>query len=321
MHAFHLGIDVAKAKLDCALRLPGGKYRNKVVENSLTGFKVLTEWLSKQGAVTLHVCLEATGVYWEAVAEVLAAHGMTVSVVNPAQIKAFGASRLVRTKTDKVDARLIAEFCVERSPAPWQAPSPNEQALRAMVLRLEALQTMRTQESNRLEVAREAVKPGIAEHIEWLDKQIDALAKTIRDHINNDPDLKDKRALLDSIPGVGERTIATLLAFYANVERFGNARQAVAFAGLDPRQHESGSSVKGKPRLSKIGHAFLRKALYMPAMVTLYKTAWGERFRKRLAASGKPPKLIIGAMMRKLVHVAFGVLKSGKMFNPALHGC
>lgn len=320
MHTFHLGIDVAKAKLDCALRRPDGKLRSKVVANNPGGFKALIEWLSKQGAVTLHVCLEATGVYWEAVAEVLAAQGMTVSVVNPAQIKAFGASRMVRTKTDKVDARLIAEFCVERSPAPWQAPSQSEQALRALVLRLEALQTMRTQESNRLAVAREAVKPGIAEHVEWLDKQIDALAKTIRDHINDDPDLKDKQALLDSIPGVGERTIATLLAFYANVERFGNARQAVAFAGLDPRQHESGSSVKGKPRMSKVGHAFLRKALYMPAMVTLYKTAWGKRFRERLAASGKPPKLIIGAMMRKLVHVVFGVLKSGKMFNPALHG-
>jgi transposase len=320
MQTFHLGIDVAKAKLDCALRLPTGKVRTKVVENNLKGFKVLIEWLSKQGATTAHVCLEATGVYGEAVAEVLAAHGMTVSVINPAQIKAFGTSRLVRTKTDQVDARLIAAFCAERSPAPWQAPSPGEQALRAMVLRLEALQTMRTQESNRLEVAREAVKPGITEHIEWLDKQIDVLTKTIRDHINDDPDLKDKQALLNSIPGVGERTIATLLAFYANVERFGNARQAVAFAGLDPRQHESGSSVKGKPRLSKIGHAFLRKALYMPAMVTLYKTAWGKRFRERLAASGKPPKLIIGAMMRKLVHVVFGVLKSGKMFNPALHG-
>lgn len=132
--------------------------------------------------------------------------------------------------------------------------------------------------------------------------------------------MKDKRAILESIPGVGERTIAILLAFYANLDRFSNARQAVAFAGLDPRQHESGSSVKGKPRLSKIGHAFLRKALYMPAMVTLYRTAWGKLFRDRLAAAGKPPKLIIGAMMRKLVHVAYGVLKSGKSFDPALHG-
>lgn len=320
MHPFQLGIDVAKAKLDCALRRPDGKLRNKVVENNPQGFDILTEWLEKQGAMAVHVCTEATGVYWEAVAEHLAAKGMTVSVVNPAQIKAFGASRLVRTKTDKVDAQLIAGFCFERSPEPWQAPTPGEQALRAMVLRLEALQTMRTQESNRLEVARDAVKPGIASHIEWLDKEIGAVVKMIRDHMDGDPNLKGKQALLDSIPGLGERTIATLLAFYANTERFGNARQAVAFAGLDPRQHESGSSVKGKPRMSKVGHAFLRKALYMPAMVALYKTAWGKRFRERLAASGKAPKLIIGAMMRKLVHVAFGVLKSGKNFDPALHG-
>ena len=111
---------------------------------------------------------------------------------------------------------------------------------------------------------------------------------------------------------------ALLLAFCIHPGRFVNARQAAAFAGLDPRQHESGSSVKGKLRMSKIGHAFLRKALYMPAMVTLYKTDWGRRFRERLAAAGKPPKLIIGAMMRKLVHVAFGVLKSGTSFNPAL---
>jgi transposase len=320
MHKFDLGIDVAKAKLDCALRLPEGKFKSKVVENNPKGFPALIEWLAKHGATAPHVCMEATGVYWEDVAEYLSDQGMTVSVVNPAQIKAFGASQMVRTKTDKVDARLIAGFCFERSPAPWQAPTPSEQTLRAMVLRLEALQTMRTQEGNRLEVARDAVKPGIASHIEWLEKEANTLIKRIREHIDNDPNLKDKQALLDSIPSVGERTNATLLAFYANFERFGNARQAVAYAGLDPRQHESGSSVKGKPRLSKIGHAFLRKALYMPAMVALYKTDWGKRFRERLEAAGKPAKLIIGAMMRKLVHVAFGVLKSGKPFDPALHG-
>lgn len=319
MHKFHLGIDVAKAKLDCTLRLPTGKYRNKVIENNQQGFKTLIEWLAKHEATVVKVCMEATGVYWEAVAEYLVAQGISVSVVNPAQIKAFGASHMVRTKTDRVDARLIAEFCFERSPEPWQAPLPSEQALRAMVLRLDALQAMRTQESNRLAVARDAVKLDISSHIAWLDNKIEALVKTIRDHMDNDPHLKDKKMLLDSIPGLGERTIATLLAFYANHERFAHARQAVAFAGLDPRHHESGSSVKGKPRMSKIGHAFLRKALYMPAMVTLYKTDWGKSFRTRLAATGKPPKLIIGAMMRKLIHVVFGVLKSQKNFNPALH--
>jgi transposase len=126
--------------------------------------------------------------------------------------------------------------------------------------------------------------------------------------------------LLDSVPGLGDKTIPVLLSYYGGPLRFDNARQAAAFAGLDPRQHQSGSSVKRKPRLSKVGHALLRKALYMPAMVTIHKTAWGRAFKERLAAVGKPPMRIIGAMMRKLVHVAFDVLKSQKPFNPAFHG-
>lgn len=321
MFVFKLGIDVSKAKLDCALRLANGKLRHKVVANSKDGFEALRAWLNHQGVEQFHVCMEATGIYWEAVAEFLVGiEGCTVSVVNPAQIKAFGASRMVRTKTDKVDAQLIAEFCAERNPRPWQPPPAAEQALRALVLRLESLQAMHTQESNRLEVARPVIHAGITSHLDWLDKEIKQVIKQIKNHIDADPDLHDKQRLLDSVPGLGERTIAVLLAFYAQPERFGNARQAVAFAGLDPRQHESGSSVKGKPKISKVGHAFLRKALYMPAMVTLYKTDWGKKFRTRLAASGKPSMLIIGAMMRKLIHVAFGVLKSGKTFDPAMHG-
>ena len=320
MHPLQLGIDVAKAKLDCALRLESGKFRHKVVDNTPAGFKTLDTWLAKEGAAALQVCMEATGIYWEAVAEHLAARPeTTVSVVNPAQIKAFGASRMVRTKTDKVDAKLIAQFCAERTPEPWQAPTPAERTLRALVLRLDALQTMRTQESNRLEVARESVAEGIAKHLTWLDDEIARLSKAIRDHIDNDPTLKDKHRLLDSIPGLGERTTAVLLAFLAEPARFENARQVAAFAGLDPRQHESGSSVRGKPRLSKVGHSFLRKALYMPAMVALYRTDWGKVFRERLASQGKPPMLIIGAMMRKLVQVSYGVLKSGQTFQPELH--
>jgi len=168
-------------------------------------------------------------------------------------------------------------------------------------------------------VAREAVRKDIQQHLDWLDTAINQLIEAINDHIDHHPDLKQQRELLDSIPGIGERTSAIILAFYADTSRFANSRQTAAFAGLDPRQYESGSSIKGKPRLSKVGHAFLRKALYMPAMVTLYKTAWGKQFRSRLAGAGKPNKLIIGAMMRKLIHVAFGVLKSAKPFDSAIH--
>ena len=317
---FSLGIDVAKLKLDCALRMDDGKVKHKVFENSLKGFEALLKWLPEDASAETAVCMEATGVYWEAVAEYLANAGFRVSVVNPKQIKSYGASRLVRTKTDKVDAKLIAEFCHERHPDTWQAPSVAEQTLRSLVLRLEALQSMKTQETNRLEVSRDVVKANIEAHIGWLNVEIKALQKQISEHIDNDPGMRGKHELLESIPGLGDRTIATLLAYSMHPGRFENARQAAAFAGLDPRQHQSGSSVLGKPRMSKVGHSLLRKALYMPAIVTLYKTTWGKQFRDRLAVSGKAPKLIIGAMMRKLIHVAFGVLKSGRTFDISLQG-
>lgn len=315
-----LGIDVAKAKLDVALRLPDGKMRWKVVDNTPDGFAALSTWLHKQGVTELHACMEATGSYWEAVAEHLADAGFTVSVVNPAQIKAFGAAGLVRTKTDKADARLIAEFCAAQHPQPWQAPSPAIRELRALVARRNALDAMRTQEKNRVLVARDAVRGGIEAHLAYLEKAISEIEALIRQKIDNDPDLKQQRDLLDTIPGLGEKTIPVLLSYYGGSPRFEKAKEAVAFAGLDPRQHESGSSVRGKPRLSKVGHGAVRKALYMPAMVTITRTTWGRAFRDRLIAAGKPPMVIIGVMMRKLVHVAFGVLKSGKPFDPALHG-
>jgi len=319
MQKFVLGIDVAKAKLDCTLRLTTGKFRHKVVQNNLKGFQELNTWLDKQGAPVAHVCMEATSIYWEDVAEYFAHKNFPVSVVNPAQIKSFGDSLLVRNKTDKADAQLIATFAFERNPEVWRAPSADEKALRAMVLRLDALQNMRTQEVNRLDVARDAVELNIKSHITWLDNEIKALSRAIKDFTDKDPDLKDKYELLDTIPGLGERTITILLAYYAETERFSTSKKATAFAGLNPKRHQSGTTVNGKTKLSKIGHSFLRKALYMPAMVTLYRTTWGKAFFKRLASAGKPAMLIIGAMMRKLIHVAFGVMKSRKPFDLSLH--
>lgn len=314
-----LGIDVSKAKLDVALRLANGKIRSKVVTNNAKGFADLTAWLSKFELTMLHVCMEATGVYWEEIAEYMTDKGFKVSVVNPCRVKAYGRSRQVRTKTDAVDARLIADFCASQTPEPWIPPSPVIRELRALVARREALVIMRTQERNRLLVARDSVRQDIQSLIEYLENAIAAIERDIAKCIDDDPDLRRKRELLESIPGLGKITIPVLLVFLAGPHLFRTARQAAAFAGLDPRQHQSGTSVNGKPRLSKMGHALLRKALYMPAMVVLSITQWGNVFRDRLSASGKVPMVIIGAMMRKLIHVAFGVLKSGQPFNPTLH--
>lgn len=318
-HFIPLGIDVSKAKLDCALAL-GPKFRNKSFANTPAGFAELVAWLRRQADGPVRACMEATGIYWEGVAQFLADAGIVVSVINPALAKAHAQSLGLRSKTDAVDARVLADFCREKQPPAWQPPSAAERQLRALVLRHQMLIEMQTQEKNRAPVVRAEVRDSVDTHLTWLAAELTRIEQAIAQHLDNDPDLRGKRDLLDSIPGLGERTIAVLLAYGLDSDRFDSARQFVAFAGLSPRLYESGTSVQRKPRLSKIGHAFLRRALYMPAMVTLYKTAWGRRFRDRLAANGKPPKLIIGAMMRKLAQVAFGVIRSGNPFNPALHG-
>lgn len=315
-----VGIDVAKAKLDVALKMPGGKWKTKVVSNTAAGFAELRAWLAKHGGTPAHVCMEATGVYWEGVATDLADHGFVVSVMNPAQIKDFAGARGVRTKTDAVDARVIAEFCALHAPASWRPAAKSVRRLRALVSRREALLDLRTQESNRLEVSStEEVRSSIEQVIALLDAQIAQIEKQIAKDVDDDPTLRQQRDLLDTIPGVGEKTIGTLLSHYGGELRFAQTGQAVAFAGLDTKKHESGSSVHGKARLSKKGHSSIRRALYMPAIVAMTRTPWGKAFSSRLLAAGKPKKLVLGALMRKILAIAYGVLKSGKPFNPALH--
>lgn len=181
---------------------------------------------------------------------------------------------------------------------------------------------MHVQEQNRRESVYEVQLPSIDMHLLWLETDLKRLEKQIKDLTDDDPDMKHRRKLLDSIPGIGPKTSAVLLAYVGLKDRFREARLFTAYAGLPPRQHESGSSIRRVSRMSKMGHVSLRQALYMPAMVTLYKTEWGRVFRERLEKNGKNAKLIIGAMMRKMVLVAYGVLKSGhkmltnKCFSP-----
>ncbi|CAK8720694.1 IS110 family transposase [Candidatus Electronema aureum] len=266
-----LGIDVAKAKLDIALLLPDGKFRSEVIANTPEGFEKLAAWLERNGAAQVHACMEATGIYWEAAA-FLAEKGHAVSVVNPAQIKAFSTVVLSRTKTDKKDARLIARFCAERRPPLWEPSPPVPAELRALVTRRDALERMRTQEKNRLHVARAEIRQSIERHVAYLEREIKDIDAEIQRKTDDDANLKKQRVLLDSVPGLGAKTIPVLLSFFSG-KRFRSSRQAAAYAGLDPRQHESGSSVRRKPRISKMGHAFLRKALYMPAMVAVSRTS------------------------------------------------
>jgi transposase len=310
-----LGIDIAKQKFDAAL-LVEGKTKHKTCKNSAEGFEALRLWLEKQGIQKVHACLEATGDYGEGLAIYLHEAGHMVSIVNPARIKGFAQSELLRTKTDKLDASLIARFCLAMKPGPWIPPSQEIRSLRALVRRVDSLIDMRSQEKNRISTAYESVSLLIKEHIAYLDQEIEKIRRQIADLIGQDPNLKRKKDLLDSIPALGKATIPHLLAELNDLDKFNHVRELVAFIGLAPKETLSGSSIKGKPRLCKIGHARLRKALYMPALVSIQCNPVMIAFYNRLKEKGKNGKVIVCAIMRKLVHVIFGVLKSGKEYDP-----
>jgi len=312
-----LGVDISKTEFDVAL-LQAGRTQMGRFANDVQGFAKLRRWLKKQGVDTVHACLEATGTYGEALAEFLYAAGHQVSVVNPAQIKAYGQSQLTRNKTDQADARLIAAFCASQHPALWTPPPPEWKELQALVRHLDSLKTMRQQERNRLSagLSSATVEKALHEHLAFLDHQIATLEQQIHDHLDQHPDLKRQHKLLKSIPGIGDVTAFTLLAEVRSIPAFDSARQLAAFAGLSPRQHRSGASVRGKTRLAKTGSARLRKALYLPAIVAKRHNPLIAAFCQRLADRGKPPMVIIGAAMRKLLHLVYGVLKSGQPFDP-----
>jgi transposase len=318
MEAFvaNLGIDIAKSKFDVAL-LKNEKYKSKAFDNKPTGFVALLAWLKLREPGEVHICLEATGAYGENLAKFLFQNGYTVSVVNPSRIKAFGESELLRNKNDQVDAKLIARFCEKMKPAAWEPDPPEIEHLRMLGRRRDALVSMRTQEVNRLGNPDQSVNDSIEKHIVFLNQEIEQITKSIRDHINGNDDLKRKRDLLDSIKGVGDVVIEAILSETNGFARFERIEQVVAYMGLSPKEKTSGTSVKGRPSLCKIGSARLRKALYMPALSAIRCNPFVRALYQRLIAKSKNGMVIACACMKKLVHIMFGVLKTGKPFDPA----
>ncbi len=312
-----LGVDIAKRKFDVAL-LINDKLKHKVFANRQEGFAELVAWLKRQGIDRVHTCLEASSTYGDALATYLHDAGHLVSIVNPARIKGFAQGELLRTKNDKVDAGVIARFCATMRPEPWAPLPPEIRTLQALVRRVDALLVMRTQELNRIETTHETVVPSLREHVAYLDQEITKLKKQIATHIKNDPTLKTKRDLLSSIPGIGEATIAAILAELALFETCDRVQKVVAYIGLAPKEFTSGSSIKGKPRLCKMGNARMRKALYMPSLVAMQYNPVIMSFSQRLLARGKNGTVVVCAVMRKLVHIIFGVLKSGRPFDPTV---
>lgn len=310
-----LGVDIAKLKFDVAC-LINGKYKHKTFTNDEPGYSVFTAWfIALCCDVKPLICMGATGSYSFPLADFLVSHGHAVSMVNPAKVHAFAKSELSRAKTDKADAKLIARYARLVQPPLWTPPPANIRELQALVRRAEHLLEMIRMERNRQDTANSKVIDSIHTVLQTLEVELEATRKAIHDHINNDPDLKHRGDLLATIPGIGEASIAHLLLALSQHHAFTHAKQVVAFAGLAPALRQSGQW-SGSTHIAKNGDALLRKALYMPALCALRFNPLIRTFCERLKANGKNGKAIACAAMRKLIHIAFGVLKSGKPFDP-----
>jgi transposase len=320
---YTLGVDVAKNKLDvCLLNPENDQRRAKTVPNTPEGFTELRDWLIRQKVPDLgqvHLILEATGVYHEPVALWFFEAGASVSVVNPAQTKAFGQGLAVRTKTDARDSHVLARYGALVQPALWQPPTPEIRELHALIARLDAVEADLRREQNRQEKAEVVPRPttvaeSLQQHIDFLKAEVTRLQTALQDHIDRHPNLRQDRDLLLSIPAVGEKTAQRLVAVLRS-RPFQSADQATAFLGLVPIECQSGSSLHRRPRLSKAGAPRIRAALYMAAVVATRYNPHIRTLYERLLARGKAKMAALGAAMRKLVQLAFGVLKHQKPYQ------
>lgn len=313
-----VGIDVSKETLDACLLKETGKPQHKQFENSPKGHAKLLRWaLHMSAGVPLHFAMESTGSYSTGVASFLVQSQQKVSVVNPALIKYAGLAQGVGNKTDKADARLIADYTRKENPPLWRMAAPEVQKLVSLVRHLDTLIQQRTQTQNRLAqpLLDQSVQRSLKKLLRFLDKEIAAVQAQINQHIGNTPSLKADQELLLSIPGIGETTAQTILAELPDVSQFSSAQSAAAYAGLNPKEYQSGTSVKKRTRLSKRGNAHLRAALYWPAISATRFNPLVRAHYLRLLEGGKCPMAALGAAMRKLLMIAYGVLKSRRPFT------
>lgn len=312
-----LGIDIAKQTFDATLWDEQGQKKRREFKNTASGHKQLCKWVARYSGSQVHACMESTSVYWEALADYLYQAGYRVSVVNPARIKGYAMSQMRRSKTDPLDADIIADFCRTQQPDPWKPPTPEQRKLRALVRHHEALKKSRTQQSNRLSTCGDdEVRASIETILQTIDQEIEQVKQRIEQFFDEHPDLKEKRDLIVSIKGIGIQTATHILAEMYDLEHYQKAKAAAADAGITASHYRSGVSVRRRSKISRMGKASIRGALYFPAISAICHNPIVKRLAERLEAKGKQKAVIRVAAMRKLMHLVYGVLKNRKPFDP-----
>ena len=313
-----LGIDLAKLTFDVTLITSRGPSFHSSFPNTLEGFAQLQAWLIEHEVTQVHACMEATNIYWEALATWLHAHSHRVSVVNPARIAGYARATMQRNKTDKLDSAIIASFCATHHPEEWQPMTETQHRLRALVRHRDDLLQTRLQQQNRVRDTTDTlVRASLQVILDTLASQLKDVERMIAEQVASDTAARTNLALLTTITGIGVVTATKVLAEFGDLRAYDSAKAVAADAGVTPSHYESGTSVHRRPRMSKVGNATVRAALYFPAITAIRWCPACAAFAERLAQRGKPKKVIIGAMMRKLLHIMYGVLKHQTPYDPS----
>ena len=316
MTIIYLGLDISKDKIDAlTVQTP-----HITVSNDDAGYQQLLDYFETHqlDLTRIHACCESTNIYYLGIAEYLYRHNIKISVINPTAIKAYAKMQLRRVKTDKQDAKLIAEYCQKEQPEAWQPESDIKRQLKSLHRRIEQLNEIYIQEQNRLQVADNCIKASIEYLIATLQTQIDGCRKQMQEIIDKSVDLKRKQKNLETIPGIGRTTAQILLSVLIDLERFETSKHLISYLGLSPIIRDSGK-YKGLQRVSKMGSRSVRKSLYMPARTACTRSKLWRAWFDYQIGRGKHPKQVYVMMMCKILRYAYACLKTDKPFDASLH--
>ncbi len=314
------GIEVSRDHLIVALRLADHDEPCREFPNTPAGHQAVRRYLARSGHA-VRLAMESTGLYGLDLALALHQAGVALMVANPRAVRHFAQALLQRSKNDRLDAQVLRQFAARMPFEPWRPPAAAAFKLVAVARRLEALTEMMTQEKNRLHAASLSqaqptiIRIDLHRSIATQQRAIERLTTAALEFVLSDPLLARRFELLCSIPGFGATSALHTLAELTLLPADMDVRQWVAYAGLDPREYTSGTSVHKKVRISKAGNKHLRRALYMPALVAVQHQANLRAFYEHLLARAKTKLQALVATMRKLLHAIYGIFKHDQIFD------
>ena len=313
-----VGVDIASDRFVAAQR-HGSRLVHRSFSMTPRGFAAFGRWIAP-GAGELRICLESTGPYWRPLAVWLEQHTIAYALANPRKVRRFAQASEHRSKTDPIDAEILLRFAETFQLLPTPLLDPAYRQLRAVSRRILQLQLQLDTERDRADKA--AVDPATPPSVHDSCRHLQRILQQTLDELEDEacrlifahPRMQQQWDLLLSIPSVGPKTARTLIAEYADLLGSASPRQMTRYAGLDVVLHESGTSVRKHPRISKQGNWRLRRALYLASLSGIVHNPILRSFYQRKLHSGLPKKQALVATMRKLIHLCFGVLSNQTPF-------